>query len=327
MPDISGGSPCLICGEQADRFLGAVDARYSLWGCPACSFYFTWPRPTPEDLVAFYNEQEDYNRTPSPLDPATASRRAGEWERRIRSAHPQPRRILEIGCQRGDLLYGLRQRGYTVEGADVCETGRDFAARHYGLTVYPGTLPPAAKEGTYDGIIMSHVIEHVLSPVDVLTDVARFLAPGGVVCIETPGLDTFLFDIFGTRYNMVRPPEHISFLTRRCMRALFDRCGLETIRAVTFTRPWSQPNPFLYGLLSLAKATGALGWLRRRRNPQAEASSTASMRLDRGGLVSKALPMVDYATRLATLASWPLSVAADATGKGLMLFAIGRKNT
>lgn len=317
--------PCPVCGAVPMRPRGRADARYGLWSCDACSFACTLPRPTQAQLEAFYNEQEDYNRTPPPLTPAVAARRAADWDHRLRRAHPAARRVLEIGCQRGDLLFGLAGRGYAVAGADVCDTARHFASRHYGLAVHAGTLPPEVEQGRYDAVILSHVIEHVLSPVAMLTDVARFLAPGGVVLIETPGLDTVLFDLFGSRYNMVRPPEHISFLTRRAMPTLFARCGLETVAAETFTRSWSQPNPFLYGLLSLARSLGALDWLRRRRNPTAAGASTASMRLDKGGLAARALPVIDWTSRLATLVSWPLWRVADAGGKGLLLFAIGRK--
>ncbi len=316
---------CLVCGARETAPRGAVDARYGLWSCPACDFAFTLPRPTGEELERFYNEQEDYNRVPEAVAPGVAVRRAGEWERRIRRAHPGARRVLEIGCQHGTLLYGLKRRGYAVTGADLCETARRFASRHYGIVVHAGTLPPRAEEGAYDVVILSHVIEHVLDPVAFLGDVTRYLAPGGVVCIETPGLDTLLFDLFGPRYNMVRPPEHISFFSRRTMPALFARCGLETVEAVTFTRPWSQPNPYLYGLLSLARASGGLGWLRRRRNPGSEGSSAASMKAAPDSLLSRAVDLADYAARLATVATWPLVAAADAAGKGLLLFAIGRK--
>ncbi|MGE4537551.1 MAG: methyltransferase domain-containing protein [Desulfovibrio sp.] len=318
---------CPLCGGVDTRPYGRVDARFGLLSCPACGFAFAVPRPTPEELAAFYNEQEDYNLTPEPTAPGRAARLAGEWKRRIESVHPAPRRILEIGCQRGDLLYGLKQHGFAVVGADVCDTAREFAARHYGLTVHPGAFPPTAEEGAFDAVILSHLIEHIVDPVAFLDAVKRYLAPGGVVCIETPGLDTMLFDLFGTAYNMIRPPEHISFFTRRSARALFSRCGLEPVKVETRTRLWSQPNPWMYGLLSLARATGALGWVRRRRNPGGGASLTASMRLERGGLLARALPVADYAARTATVAAWPLARASDAAGKGLMLFAIGRKNT
>ncbi len=316
---------CLVCGSRKTRLVGPADARYGLWACPGCSFAFTLPRPSVAELAAFYNEQDDYNRLPTPLAPAQAARRAGEWDRRIRRVHPQARRVLEIGCQHGALLFGLKQRGYDVTGADLCDTVRQFAGRHYGITVHAGAFPPEGQAGTFDVVILSHVIEHVLDPVAFLTEAARFLAPGGVVCIETPGLDTILFDCFGPRYNMVRPPEHISFFTRRAMPALFARCGLETVRAATMTRPWSQPNPYLYALLSLARASGGLDWLRRRRNPEAQGSSAASMKAGPGSLLSRGVTVADYATRLASVATWPLLAAVDAAGKGLFLFAIGRK--
>lgn len=48
----------------------------------------------------------------------------------------------------------------------------------------PGAL--ASLPGPYDGIVFSHILEHVASPLDVVRAGAELVRPGGFMLIETP---------------------------------------------------------------------------------------------------------------------------------------------
>ena len=54
-----------------------------------------------------------------------------------------------------------------------------------GLSNIPG--------GTYDFVILNHVIEHVANPIKVVDELFRIVAPGGLVVISAPDKD-FTFD-------------------------------------------------------------------------------------------------------------------------------------
>jgi SAM-dependent methyltransferase len=47
-----------------------------------------------------------------------------------------------------------------------------------------GTLPIDSAQ--YDGVIVSHVLEHVPNPIEAVSEILRILKPGGHVYIETP---------------------------------------------------------------------------------------------------------------------------------------------
>ena len=75
-------------------------------------------------------------------------------------------------------LFGLELDEHVVEklqrarAAGVLRAGRD--------------VRPASTPGTFDLITMFHVIEHVDSPREVVEQLASWLAPGGVLAMETP---------------------------------------------------------------------------------------------------------------------------------------------
>lgn len=100
------------------------------------------------------------------------------------------KRVLDLGCGRGELLKLLADRGAETQGVDLDPEALE-AAREKGLDVVQGDLfefLAAQPDESYDGVVCAHVVEHV-PPLDLarLTDLIHAkLRPGGVCAIETP---------------------------------------------------------------------------------------------------------------------------------------------
>ncbi|HLY32762.1 MAG TPA: class I SAM-dependent methyltransferase [Ktedonobacterales bacterium] len=103
------------------------------------------------------------------------------------------KRVLEVGCGRGDLLTYLAQRfpGVEFTGIDISEVKIDHVerAKTPNLTFLAGDcVEPPAPQHTYDLIISSQVLEH-FHPDDTpkhLHAVCQLLAPGGTYEMDTP---------------------------------------------------------------------------------------------------------------------------------------------
>jgi len=123
------------------------------------------------------------------LNPA----RVAHFDRRIRALLSPPFRILDAGCGGGLVSNALaRLPGYTVEGVDLSPQALRYAestAADAGLhnvkfresSVY--TVPFANE--SFDAVIMSDVLEHLLDLPKVIAEVARVLKPGGVFLFDT----------------------------------------------------------------------------------------------------------------------------------------------
>jgi O-antigen chain-terminating methyltransferase len=175
-------------------------------------------------------------------------------------------RVLDLGCGRGELLALLREAGVSGYGVDL---DSDVVAncKEQGLDVTEGDAiahVETLENGAVDGIVASHVVEH-LTPDQLwrlIVGAAEALSPGGILILETPNPESVLAGSvnFHRDPTHVRPihPDTLSFL---CESVGFSDVEIRRLSPVPaderFPRPASddeplsqivnQLNEFLYG--------------------------------------------------------------------------------
>jgi SAM-dependent methyltransferase len=106
----------------------------------------------------------------------------------------------------------------------------NFARSHYRLDVRASTLEDAGYDpGTFDAVVMLHVIEHLDDPAGTVEAIARVLRPRGFLVVETPVYDTLMYRVLGRRERSLSCDGHIVFYTGRTLAALLERCGFEIV--------------------------------------------------------------------------------------------------
>lgn len=157
-------------------------------------------------------------------------------------------RIVDIGCANGGLLAVLREKGFkNVCGIDPSPACVGATQRLSKGDAWVGTLSAIpVKAGSFDGVILSHVVEHVRDLSTAMDRVYSLLNPGGWVYIEVPN---------ASRYHefLVAPfqdfnTEHINHfsqisLANLCRQNRFvpEACGNKTIYSSK-----DMPYPALY---------------------------------------------------------------------------------
>lgn len=102
--------------------------------------------------------------------------------------------LLDLSCGEGDVMQALSDKGYAVEGTHYMDG--DYILRdpkpildqvtiHKGVDL-GGTLPFA--DGTYDVVLATEVIEHLVDHPTFLREAGRILKSGGRLVLSTPNV-------------------------------------------------------------------------------------------------------------------------------------------
>ncbi|MFC1704335.1 class I SAM-dependent methyltransferase [Candidatus Omnitrophota bacterium] len=97
----------------------------------------------------------------------------------------KPLHVLEIGSNRGDLLYLLKEKRPSIHALGLDPT----ACEHTTVPTMHSFFKKELFPNKFDVVILQHVLEHVKYPQVMIADVANILTDDGLVCIEVPNLE------------------------------------------------------------------------------------------------------------------------------------------
>jgi SAM-dependent methyltransferase len=147
------------------------------------------------------------------------------------------RRLLDVGCGGGKFLVDAKNCGWEVRGIDPDPKAVEQALGR-GVQVEQGGIADLeAIQGQFDVITMSHVIEHLHEPLRTLKQVRKLLAPGGVFWLETPNIQSYCHQIYGTDCLSLDPPRHLFVLSESALQDLLKKAGFGSV-ATRFNPQW-----------------------------------------------------------------------------------------
>ena len=170
-------------------------------------------------------------------------------------------RVLDIGAGQGALSHRLKEAGARVSACDVVPEQFDVPGVDFRAVKADGRLP--FDDGSVDAAIAIEVLEHIDGHDRFFAEVARVLAPGGIVMFTTPNilslksrlrfLFTGFFYSFGPLEPFTRDPvsQHIApFSVNRYEWMMSQHglrlAGLETDKTQTSSVLLSPLVPFIW---------------------------------------------------------------------------------
>jgi SAM-dependent methyltransferase len=98
--------------------------------------------------------------------------------------------VLDVGCGVGDETERLGGPGRSVVGVDYDAETAVLAGKHLGHEALRFAAMDGKRlgfrDGAFDSVCSSHIIEHFTDPEAHVAEVARVLAPGGTAFVITP---------------------------------------------------------------------------------------------------------------------------------------------
>jgi SAM-dependent methyltransferase len=192
--------PCCICKKDSFELLSEKERHgfyYPLVICKTCGLIQNNPRLNQESYLDFYETlyrrflsgkskptekyfEKQYNRGIKIIDFLTNSKVLNKKDKNLF--------VFEVGCGAGGVLKAFKDQGFTIQGCDLDTTYLNYGRDKHKLTLHHGTLNQTKFERPPDIIIYSHVLEHILYPVEELSQIYNILNENGYLYIEVPGV-------------------------------------------------------------------------------------------------------------------------------------------
>ena len=191
--------------------------------CSDCSFVFSTEVPSETDLVKHY--ESNYNIT-SYFSPITRKR----YEELLEKFEPfrKTNRILDIGCGLGFFLEVAKEKSWEVYGLELSDKGYNECVKK-GIPVAKTTIENTELDPeSFDVIVSIEVIEHVISPLKLITQSNRFLRKGGATYVTTPNFNSYLRMQMKEQYDVINYPTHLCYFTSKTLRKAFESNGFNT---------------------------------------------------------------------------------------------------
>ena len=150
--------------------------------------------------------------------------------------------IYDVGCGYGALVWAWQQLGHTAGGNELNPAWVREANKFCDNRIFYGDLYHGLQkvEGLLDLFLISHVLEHVLDPAQILEESASRLSLNGLIYINVP--NTKCLRVFAngrtSGIDFGNFPMHLNFFTPASMKKIGESVGLKLIQMDT--RPFDE---------------------------------------------------------------------------------------
>ena len=199
---------CAICKSSRRKHLFEKQG-FHYHRCVGCEHVYVSPRIKAFRLVPYGPR----------AGPERLSYRTAGGAKVLCSAHlPSPAgarswtSIDRFGFGKGYYCSSRKSYGFEVYGTDTSPSQVESLRPLFGDRLHLVTMEDTALPWTgFDAVVISHVLEHLERPDELLGDVFRAMNPDGVLYVAVPDLESVQFQLFGKKWEAISPLAHFQY--------------------------------------------------------------------------------------------------------------------
>ena len=204
----------------ATWFRGLEEAEIVSVLCASCGFGAFSPRPTEEEVEAKYLDYLPPGTSAPGLDLGNEAdrKRAAQLHQDLSPFVATGAEILDYGGNDGRLMQPFLRDGCTCFLVDYSKKSVP------GVVRLGSTVADIEAGRTFPLIVLSHVLEHVAEPLELVCSLRSHQVEGGILYLEVP------MELWGQVPPAREPLTHINFFTPPVVESLLRRSLYEPIR-------------------------------------------------------------------------------------------------
>ena len=231
---------CNLCGSEKFNLvkerLRDDTSRFRIFRCLACGHIQVLPQPTLQEDREFYDANaQDKNRGKELEYVNLKENNAYDTRRHVELIEElisgKECSIVDIGAGYGFFVSSLAEAGYSdVLGIEISRERRELGQKHTIVRMIDyDVLYPREKIGTFDCIVLFHVLEHMADPVGFLKAVRHLMRERAVLICEVPNADELLLETCPAYNDFYWIRSHLNYFTRKSLQRCFQQAGLRNV--------------------------------------------------------------------------------------------------
>jgi 2-polyprenyl-3-methyl-5-hydroxy-6-metoxy-1,4-benzoquinol methylase len=259
---------CPVCGNKKfTEFIQGKDfflsgESFTIQQCTNCHYRFTYSPPSPDEIGKYYESDKYISHDSQKLSITTIAYKVARYfairnKFSIINSYSKGKRLLDIGCGTGELLYYCSKKGLLVKGIEPNLKARQFAVNKYKLEISEDFSGKILANEKFDCITLWHVLEHLHKPDETLNQIKRMINPHGVLIIAVPNSDSWEATHYKKYWAAYDLPRHISHFTYNTLEYFLDKNNYSLIRCLP-----QKLDAFYISLLSEQYKTGRKNFLK-----------------------------------------------------------------
>jgi len=134
--------------------------------------------------------------------------------------------FLDVGAGCGIFSKMAMKKGFNVQACEPNKNEREIFVRMTGFTPDPNMFDleyTKRYENNFDIVLLNQVLEHVVKPEEIVQQIYHVLRKKGIVAIAVPFFGSVLSRIQRKNDMFISPTEHINYISKQGLIALFTK--------------------------------------------------------------------------------------------------------
>lgn len=175
-------------------------------------------------------------------------------------------RIADIGCSLPVFLREARPVCSEAIGVDYSQEAHRAGAQWNVHMLTPEQFAQDVPDGSLDVLRYSHVLEHLVDPMDVIMKNVKKVVPGGLLYITQPNFPVLKARASITELHDCVWPNHLHFFNPISMVRMAERISVDIFRYITHEKDRETFHKFEYDI-DFAYTIDQLEVVRQKGNP------------------------------------------------------------